>query len=145
MRHFINVVFMLGALSGPGLALGKELPVEQRFSAYDALLPACTDEAVLNRLSRSFAARESRFWESGLTLVAHEKTGETAFRSWGARFIPRRFCHSFALFSDGHKRSIAYSIREDLGIIGATWGLEWCVQGLDRQRADAPSCRMARP
>jgi len=40
---------------------------------------------------------------------------------------------------------IDYSVREDLGIIGATWGVEFCVHGLDRNWAYAPACRMARP
>jgi len=30
---------------------------------------------------------------------------------------------------------IRYSIAEDTGIIGATWGVEWCVDGYDRNWA----------
>jgi hypothetical protein len=40
-------------------------------------------------------------------------------------------------------------VRESLGIIGATWGVEFCVHGLDRNLAYAyageQTCREARP
>jgi hypothetical protein len=38
-----------------------------------------------------------------------------------------------------------YNIGEDLGFIGASWGVEWCVVGLDRNYAYAPACTMALP
>ena len=40
-----------------------------------------------------------------------------------------------------------YSVRDGLGIIGADWGIEFCVHGLDRNLAYAYSsaCREARP
>jgi len=49
------------------------------------------------------------------------------------------------LTSDGHYRTLSYVIAEDLGTIGATWGVEWCLAGLDRNLAFAPGCRMAQP
>jgi len=30
-------------------------------------------------------------------------------------------------------------------MIGQTYGVEWCVVGLDRNWAYSPSCKMARP
>jgi hypothetical protein len=47
--------------------------------------------------------------------------------------------------SDGRYKAIHYSIIEDAGIIGWSWGVEWCVNGLDRHRSFAPDCKMARP
>lgn len=40
---------------------------------------------------------------------------------------------------------VYYSIVEDGGFIGASWGVEWCVDGLDRSWTYAPNCRMAKP
>jgi hypothetical protein len=40
---------------------------------------------------------------------------------------------------------VNYWIGEDTGIIGMTWGVEWCVAGLDRNWAFNPRCKMARP
>ncbi len=47
--------------------------------------------------------------------------------------------------SDGLRRRIDYSIREDLGFIGAGFGTEWCVDGLDRDYSYAPQCKQAKP
>jgi hypothetical protein len=30
-------------------------------------------------------------------------------------------------------------------MIGSTWGIEWCVVGLDRNWSYNPACKMARP
>jgi hypothetical protein len=30
-------------------------------------------------------------------------------------------------------------------MIGASWGIEWCIDGLDRNWAYNPTCKMARP
>ena len=56
-----------------------------------------------------------------------------------------RFCSAIVHVSDGSKHALAYAIGEDTGIIGATWGVEWCVVGLDRNWAYNPACKMALP
>ena len=70
---------------------------------------------------------------------------EIAFRPWAEGTIPRRFCSGRVLVSDGRWRTVHYSIIEDGGMIGANWGVEWCVVGLDRNWAYNPRCKMARP
>ena len=50
-----------------------------------------------------------------------------------------------AITPDGVRRPVHYSIAEDLGAIGATWGVEWCVVGLDRNWAYNPLCKIAGP
>ncbi len=49
------------------------------------------------------------------------------------------------LINDGTRRPIYYGIGEDTGMIGMTWGVEWCVVGLDRNWAYNPNCKAARP
>jgi len=120
-------------------------PAERREVPFDASIPACNDPSVLAKIASRFATRESRFWNSPLTIVSYERIRDLAWRPWGLDFIPRRFCSGVVLVSDGHKRRVDYSIREDLGPIGATWGVDWCVAGLDRHYAHAPNCKMARP
>ncbi len=65
----------------------------------------------------------------------------------GARCHPAPVLLAVATTSDGLHRKIDYSVRESLGIIGSTWGVEFCVHGLDRNLAYAyaTACRMARP
>jgi hypothetical protein len=47
--------------------------------------------------------------------------------------------------SDGKKHTVNYVIGEDTAQIGWSWGVEFCVVGLDRNWAYNPSCKMARP
>ena len=109
---------------------------------YDAQLPAC--DAALGKIQSNFAAKESRFWNSDLQIVNFDRVHEIALRPWVDGAIPRRFCSARALVSDGKWRRVDYSIIEDGGMIGANWGVNWCVSGLDRNWAYNPDCRMAR-
>ena len=121
-------------------------PAERREQAFAGVLPACNDPAVLNAISTRFADRESAYWDSGLTIAAFDQIAETGFRAAGVDFIPRRFCIGRALFPGGGVRKLAYAIMEDMGWLGVTgFGVEWCVEGLDRNLAYGDSCRAARP
>jgi hypothetical protein len=112
---------------------------------YDAVVPLCEETWPLEKIQDRFSSRESNFWNSRLEIVSFEKVREVAFRPWVADAIPRRFCSAVAVVNDGVKRPVYYSIGEDTGMIGATWGVEWCVVGLDRNWAYNPACKMARP
>lgn len=112
---------------------------------YSGVLPFCDDERVRSTIASRFAQKESEYWRSPLVIQKFDRYRELAYRPWGVSYIPRRFCMARALTSDGYFRQVSYSIAEDQGIIGATWGVEWCVQGLDRNFAYAPNCKMARP
>jgi hypothetical protein len=110
---------------------------------YDGVLPPC--EAALGTISSRFSEKEGRFWNSDLQIVGFDAVREIAFRPWASQTIPRRFCTAVAMVSDGRRHTVHYSIGEDTGIIGITWGVEWCVVGLDRNWAYNPACKMARP
>ena len=110
---------------------------------YDGELPPC--EAALGKIASRFAETESRFWYSVLQIVGFDKVREIAYSPWALGTIPRRFCSAKATVNDGRRRAVYYSIGEDTGIIGATWGVQWCVVGYDHNLAYAPNCRAARP
>src|SRR5262245_58949009 len=112
---------------------------------YDGILPLCEDPAVTGWISSRFAHTEATFWNSTLVIQGFDRLHEIAFQPWGPSYIPRRFCSAQVLTSDGHERLVFYSIAEDQGAIGVTWGVEYCVTGLDRPLAYAPNCKMARP
>jgi hypothetical protein len=149
----VSMVFALAAILAIPTALPAWMPaaaanlLELNFwlsgPRYDGVLPPC--EAALDKISSRFAEKEGSFWNSALTIEGFEKVRETAFRSWAVNSIPRRFCSAIALVSDGRRHPIHYSIAEDTGIVGATWGVEWCIVGLDRNWAYSPACKMARP
>jgi hypothetical protein len=112
---------------------------------YDGVLPACNHPEALARIASRFATKERRFWNSSLQIVGIDHVRETAFRPWDRDLIPRRFCVGRAYISDGKVRPVYYWIGEDTGMIGASWGIEWCVVGYDRNWAYNPSCKMAQP
>ncbi|HEX9073417.1 MAG TPA: hypothetical protein VF852_15860 [Pseudolabrys sp.] len=110
---------------------------------YDNVVPPC--EVGLDKIAYGFATKEGRFWNSDLHIVAFEGVRETAFDAWAPQTIPRRYCTGFARVSDGSRHRVNYWIGEDTGFIGARWGVEWCVVGLDRNWAYNPACKMAAP
>ncbi len=112
---------------------------------YDALVPLCDDPSVLGKISSHFGQKEAEFWHSDLKIVGVDRIHEIAFRPWAADAIPRRFCGGIADVTDGKRRTIYYSINETDSWLGLSWGVEWCVLGLDRNWAYNPGCRMARP
>ena len=112
---------------------------------YDGNVPACDDPSALAEISSRFASKERRFWNSDLEIVRIDRVRETAFRPWDRDLIPRRFCAGRAAISNGQFRPVYYWIGEDAGMIGATWAVQWCVVGYDRNWAYNPACSMARP
>ena len=145
----LATALLAGALLLPVLAapaLGREInPAERREHDYAASIPPCDHPSVTWDIASDFETRESRFWNSSLKIVQFERIRQLAWRPWGLDYIPRRFCSGTVLTSDGVKRRVDYSVREDLGTIGVTWGTEWCVAGLDRNYAFSPGCKQARP
>jgi hypothetical protein len=112
---------------------------------YSGVVPYCEDPAVTEKIAYRFAQKEREYWNSALTIQTFERPREIAFRPWGESYIPRRFCTGLVVTSDGRRRDVSYVIGEDLGFVGVSWGVEWCVAGLDRNLAYAPGCKMARP
>jgi hypothetical protein len=140
---------LAGSLQPAFARSGREeiTPAEEREFPFDGQIPGCQDSSVLEQMSSQFAEKEAKFWNSNLTIVGYDRIERTAWRPWGLDTYPRRFCSAVATTSDGIKRKVDYSVREGLGIIGVTWGVEFCVHGLDRNLAYAyaTACREARP
>ena len=47
--------------------------------------------------------------------------------------------------TDQRERTVVYSVGTQLGMIGNSWGVEWCVVGIDPTFAYAPNCEIIRP
>ena len=143
----MGVVATLAALSFETASAASWLEMNFWLSGprYEGVLPPCDYPDALVKISSRFNNKESSFWTTDLKIVAFERVRETAFRPWAANTIPRRFCSGVVEVTDGRRHVIHYSIAEDTGMVGATWGVEWCVVGLDRNWAYNPACQMARP
>jgi hypothetical protein len=112
---------------------------------YDHEVPLCHEHGPLDHIIAHWGTKEYRFWNSNLELVGFEHIREVAWEPWPSGTIPRRFCSASVLVSDGKRRQIYYSIAEDAGMIGATYGVDFCVVGLDRDWTYNPQCQLARP
>jgi len=153
IRSFAFVlVLSLGWLTAASLPAHAAGWLEKNFwlsgQNYDNALPAC--EAGLGEISSGFAEKESRFWHSSLQIVGFKQVRQIAHNAWVHGTIPRRYCRAVAYVSAGdgvrpRRHTVYYWIGEDTGFIGATWGVRWCVTGLDRNWAYNPYCKMARP
>ena len=137
------VLFALPAFSPAQAASWLEKNFWLSGPRYEGVLPAC--EAGLEKIAWQFAQKESRFWNSELQIVGFDGVRQIAFSPWVEGTIPRRYCRATAFVNDGRKHAVYYSIGEDTGMIGASWGVEWCVVGFDRNWAYNPACKMARP
>jgi hypothetical protein len=146
-RFALALGVALAALTAAPAAAWNPLELNFYLSGprYDGALPPCDYPGALAKISSRFASKEGRFWNSNLTIVAFDKVRELAYRPGPPDTIPRRYCSALAFVSDGLKHPIYYSIAEDQGMIGSTFGVEWCVVGLDRNWAYNPACKMARP
>ncbi len=146
----LALVAVLGAVSMLAMAPARAASLlEKNFwlsgPNFSADLPNCGEPAALELIASRFAETEKRFWQSDLAISSFERVGEIAFRPWSEENVPRRYCSGTIFTSDARKRAIYYSIIDSGSFIGATWGVEWCIVGLDRNYAYAPSCKMARP
>jgi hypothetical protein len=122
-----------GLLRGPG---------------YDGAVPSC--DWGTGTISSRFRQKEWKFWASDAVIDEFAEVREIAFRPFGNTLIPRRYCEAKVLvssYSFGQQRwtKVYYSIGEDQGFAGFTWGVTWCVVGMDRNLAYAPECKQARP
>ena len=113
----------------------RELPqaTPKRFAAA-APKPAAGVEGIFSRLQSSLDRVEAR---QTTALNAMEERYDTKAKRIRSVLAD--------LGMDGKKRTIHFWIGEDTGMIGMTYGVEWCVVGLDRNWAYNPSCKMALP
>jgi hypothetical protein len=146
-RSALAILAVLAGLSGFAAPAQSASWLEKLIympgSDYTGDLPGC--EAALGTISSRFQQKEGQFWNSNLQILGYERVRQTAFSPWANGTIPRRFCTATATVSDGRKHRVDFWIGEDTGLIGASWGVTWCVVGLDRNWAYNPGCKMARP
>jgi hypothetical protein len=121
------------------------VPAEARWSPFSPDMPSCEDSGVLSTISGRFGQTQREFWNSQLAIDGFERVREIGFRANGLDYTPRRFCVARATMSDSKQRTVIYNVGSNFGIIGVTWGVEWCVVGLDPNHAYAPDCEVLRP
>ncbi len=126
-------------------AAGVVVPDERRFAPFTTEIPSCDDPAVLDRIRDRFSQKESEFWGSNRVLGSADRITEIGFRANGLAYIPRRYCVARFQMETRRPVTVEYQVQSELGIIGWSYGVEWCVVGYDRNHAYAPACAVLRP
>jgi hypothetical protein len=142
---FFLLVPLARAGEGPAQLNLYDTPAEARWAPFFDDMPACDDSGVLSTISGRFAGTQREFWNSNLAIAGFERVREIGFRSNGLSYIPRRYCVARAAMTDQRQRTVVYAVGTQLGIIGNTWGVEWCVVGIDPTFAYAPIARSSGP
>jgi hypothetical protein len=158
LRAIFGFLALVGSLSaacaGPAELSLYGTPAEARWAPFHSTLPACDDSGVLSTITGRFAETENTYWGGVHAIESYDRVREIGFRSNGLSYIPRRYCIARALMIDPQvppddrarrERTVVYSVVAAGGIIGWTWGVEWCVVGLDRMHAYAPDCYVLKP
>ena len=101
--------------------------------------------AALPTITSQFQEKESKFWNSALTITGLRPDPRNRLPALAVRQHSAPFCSGDVMLSDGKMRTVHYSIIEDGGFAGFGQGVEWCVTGLDRNWAYNPGCKAARP
>lgn len=159
VRALCALMALLGAVSlakadGPFDDSIYGTPAEARWAPLRANLahvPACADPAVVSTVTRRFDETENTYWGGAHAIADFERVREIGFRSDGIDYIPRRYCVARALVVDPlvpqrpRAHTVVYRVGASTGVIGWSWGVEWCVVGLDREHAYDPACAALRP
>ena len=141
-----GVLVLTAAVFCANFAVARPLtPAEGRYFPFSGEVPACSDGGVLARIQHRFSLRETTYWKSGLEILDFKDVRESGYRTAGVDLIPKRYCRASAIMNDGKVRRVTYWIGENQGIIGWSWGMEWCVAGLDHHNAFGPNCTAAGP
>ena len=135
----------LALLATTTVTAREQIPAEERWLGYDARLPGCDAPEVIERLRTRFAQKEATYWASGLEIATVDRIRPVAFRPNGLDLIPRRYCRGEVRLNNHRASTVYFSIIEDAGMAGYSYGLHFCLAGYDRNWANAPGCKMARP
>ncbi len=142
---FFLLVSLARAGGGPAELNLYDTPAEARWAPFLADMPGCDNGWVLSTVSGRFAGTQREFWNSNSSIAGFDRVREIGFRSNGLAYIPRRYCVARAAMSDLKYRTVVYAVASQTGLLGMTWGVEWCVVGIDPTFAYAPDCEVIRP
>ena len=149
----LSGVSAAAAAGGPQPITQYETPVEARWAPFSSDLPACDDPGVLSTIQSRFGQAENTYWGGAAAIEGVEKVREIGFRANGLAYVPRRFCVGRAAVFDPslpqpvapREHTVVYNVVAAAGLIGWSWGVEWCVVGFDRSRAFEPACGVLKP
>ncbi|WP_208983810.1 hypothetical protein [Pannonibacter carbonis] len=143
MSHLCIVATLLAIASA--LALPVQAQEQVYFSSTaEPRLPACDSPAVQSAVAGRVASADALYY-AGRTITVIDRIAEVAYKANGISPLARRFCTGIATLSDGSRHTVHYALVEHGSFVGMSWGVDACLNGLDRWHVRDASCRTVRP
>lgn len=108
-------------------------------------LPLCDDPDVHRIIAARFAYADREYYRGIASIDAFDHISETALIADRPSPLARRYCRARVHMSDERTRTMFYMIEEDASFVSWSWGVEFCIRGLDRWRVYDGKCRTVRP
>lgn len=106
--------------------------------------PACNEPSLEHRIIERYNYAEKKQWHRGYEMSLLSRMHEHSTQLWYDSMIVRRYCAATAHFSNGSKRQVYFLVEDDAGFAGMTWGITYCVLGLDPWHNHDGNCRTMR-
>lgn len=143
IRNLVPAALLAASLiaipSLPGSAR-EQVPAENREWGYSAMVSTCDSPSVLSEIQSRFSGTERHYWNSAAEIVAIEGIRQAAFRPHGLDYIPRRYCQAVAVMENQRRLKLRYAIIEKAGFAGYGEGIQFCLEGYDRNHTAMPGC-----
>ncbi|MEO1066458.1 MAG: hypothetical protein AAFW47_03670 [Pseudomonadota bacterium] len=141
---FLAIAVLATSVANTAVADTNDLvhkPIDRRG---EGKVPQCDDPSVLNKISKRFAKVQFKFRDSDLEFSNLERVRETGFEPNEIDQNDRRFCAAHVHLTDGNHPTLYYLIQEHEGLASIGWGVDYCVNGYDFERAHGAHCRSVR-
>lgn len=149
MSSFRNAsrLCIAAALLVSATALGAPAVASERVyfaTTAEPRLPSCDSSSVQSAVAGHIASADTLYY-GGRTIAGIERIAEVAYKADGVSPVARRYCSGVATLSDGSRHSLHYALVEYGSFTGLTWGVDACLDDLDRWRVHDGICRTVRP
>lgn len=108
-------------------------------------IPPCSAEEVQAKVVDAFNETETRFWGGHIEMTGVIGLTERGSLPRGDDKLARRWCQGTAVFRDGERRRIVLELLPNIETLGLRYALSYCIEGLDREWAYQPNCRVLAP
>ncbi len=143
LPHLIVVAAILSINSLPAAAFFDLF--DRRHVEPNDRLPHCEDSNVHRIIAHRFSYADRDYYRGIDSIDSFDRVTEVALDAGRPSPLARRYCRARVAMSDQRTRTLYYMIEEDASFVSWSWGVEFCIRGLDRWRIYDGRCRTVRP
>lgn len=145
--RFASRLCIAAAMLVSATTLGTPVSASERVyfaTTAEPRLPSCDSSSVQSAVAGHIASADTLYY-GGRTITGIDRIAEVAYKADGVSPVARRYCAGVATLSDGSRHSLHYALVEYGSFSGLTWGVDACLDDLDRWRVHDGICRTVRP